>query len=133
MKHAYAADPAPVLSVGSKRHVSAVVEEPRGDAHFGPACEDQVLAFHDLTRRLGRGGDEDGDLAEVEEHEGAVAAGEGLEGSVGEWAHLVEVPQLRELWRRRRWSFSRGWSVAATPFVEEEEEERSGEEQNQEM
>ena len=34
------------------------------------------MGFHDLTCSLGLGGDEDGDLAEVEQHERAVAAGE---------------------------------------------------------
>ena len=34
------------------------------------------MGFHDLKRRLGRGGDEDGELAEMEQHEGAVASGE---------------------------------------------------------
>ena len=51
------------------------------------------MGLHDLTSRVGGGGHEGGDLAEVEEHQGPMAASQGLECAVREATNLVEVAE----------------------------------------
>lgn len=59
----------------------------------------------------------------MEEHDGAIELGEGLEGAVGEFSELVEVSNYWKLpWRGRK-IFPGGGGSGSVPNVEEEEEE----------
>ncbi|CAA7404886.1 unnamed protein product [Spirodela intermedia] len=94
--------PPPVLVVWGERHIAAAVDEGSGGGGEGPGDEGDVLGLEHLPRRLHGGDNEGGGLPEVEEHEGAVLAGELTEGAVRQGAELVEIADEGEFGRGRR-------------------------------
>nr|CAB3455270.1 unnamed protein product [Digitaria exilis] len=65
---------APPVAVGREDDAAAVLaEQELARGAEGTRREGEVVAAHDLARRVGRGGDQGGDLAEVEKHERAEA------------------------------------------------------------
>lgn len=111
--------------MGGEGDILGAVDEAVGAAEPGAVGEGQVLLLHDLAGRGGGRGHQDGDVAEVEEHQRAEPVRQGVEGAVGVFAQLVEVSDYGELWRRWREAPPRGWRRGA-PAAEEEGEEEYG-------
>lgn len=88
------------------------------------------MGFHDLFCCSGGGDYESGDVAEMEEHQGSVLICKGAKRAVWESPELMEVSDNGKLgWRRRKVDFLGSLSIE---FKEEEEDERSGKEEERE-
>lgn len=101
----------------------------------GACGKADVVGLHDLGGGPNGGDDEGGDMAELEEDDGAVSLGHGREGLVQQRAEeVVQATDDGEVERARR----KGFAVAppsamATPEEEEEEEEEGGEEEDEKL
>lgn len=95
LRRAHLAGLAPVGPVGGPGDVGVVVGGVLAGCGLGAGGEAEVHGLEDLLGGVDGGAYDDGDGAEAEMHDGAVAAGEFVDGAVGEGAHQVEVADDR--------------------------------------
>lgn len=82
-----------MISIGRPGKAGVVVAEVLAGKEAGAVREDDVILVEALLGRGGGGDDKDATGAELEEEDGAVAAGDGGEGAVEGLLEEVEVAE----------------------------------------